>query len=46
MSLHLTEKSKNTFDPKLYSKVFNLHEKNIHPFNFDIDFDIFIEHED
>jgi hypothetical protein len=41
MSLFFTEKA--DYDKSKYQKVFNLHESNIHPFNFDMNYDIFIE---
>ena len=41
MSLQFTEKE--DFDREKYQQVFNLHESNTHPFNFDMNYDIFIE---
>jgi hypothetical protein len=34
------------FDTQKYKRVMNMKEVNTHPFNFDIDFDIFMEHDD
>ena len=34
------------FDNQKYKRVMNMKEVNTHPFNFDIDFDIFMEHDD
>jgi hypothetical protein len=34
------------FDKSKYQRVMNLHEHNTHPFDLDLNFDIFIEHGD
>jgi hypothetical protein len=44
MNLFLTEKE--DFDKSKYDRVLNLHEKNVHPHNFELNFDIFFSHED
>jgi len=40
--MKLEVKEKDTYDRNVYAKVFNLHESNKHPFNFDMNYDIFI----
>ena len=44
MNLFLTEKE--DFDKSKFDRVLNLHEKNIHPHDFELNYDIFISHED
>ena len=42
----MTEYDPNTYDQNKYERVLNNMENNKHPHNFNIDFDIFIEHGD
>jgi hypothetical protein len=43
-TINFTDKA--DFDKTKYSRVMNMRESNSHPFNIDLDFDIFFEHTD
>lgn len=46
MQWNLTEYEASTYDQTKYERVLKNYENNKHPHNFNIDFDIFIEHAD
>jgi hypothetical protein len=43
-NIHFIEK--DGYDTSKYEKVMNLHEHNTHPFDLDLNFDIYVEHAD
>jgi hypothetical protein len=43
-NINFTEKL--DYDNNKYYKVMNMHEHNTHPFDLDLNFDVFVEHTD